>query len=45
MTHLGQFFGPWRAHRFRHWRLRLDVDEELVWFCPECDWREFGGDD
>jgi hypothetical protein len=27
------------------WRLRLDVDEELVWFFPECDWREFGGDD
>jgi hypothetical protein len=27
------------------WRLRLDVDDELVWCCPECDWREFGSDD
>ena len=27
------------------WRLRRDEDDELVWFCPECDWREFGSDD
>jgi len=24
------------------WRLRLDVDDELVWLCPSCDEREFG---
>jgi hypothetical protein len=25
------------------WTLRLDVDDEPVAFCPECDVREFGG--
>jgi hypothetical protein len=25
------------------WALRLDVDDELVAFCPQCDVREFGG--
>jgi hypothetical protein len=25
------------------WTLRLDVDDELVAFCPDCDEREFGG--
>ena len=25
------------------WRLHLDVDDELVWLCPECNEREFGG--
>jgi hypothetical protein len=24
------------------WTLRLDVDDELAAFCPECDEREFG---
>jgi hypothetical protein len=23
-------------------KLHFDVDDELVWFCPECDEREFG---
>jgi hypothetical protein len=26
----------------RGWTLRLDVDDELVAFCPECDRKEFG---
>jgi hypothetical protein len=26
----------------KRWRLRLDVDDEPVWFCPTCDEREFG---
>lgn len=26
----------------RGWTLRLDVDDELVAFCPDCDAREFG---
>ena len=25
------------------WTLRLDVDDELVAFCPECDREEFAG--
>jgi hypothetical protein len=25
----------------RGWTMRLDVDDELVTFCPECDVREF----
>jgi hypothetical protein len=25
------------------WKLHLDVDDEPVWLCPECDEREFGG--
>jgi hypothetical protein len=25
----------------RGWTLRLDVDDELVAFCPECDRKEF----
>ena len=24
------------------WKLHFDVDDELVWLCPECDEREFG---
>jgi hypothetical protein len=24
------------------WTLRLDVDDELVAFCPDCDRNEFG---
>jgi RNase P subunit RPR2 len=24
------------------WKLHFDVDDELVWFCSECDEREFG---
>jgi hypothetical protein len=27
----------------RGWTLRLDVDDQLVTFCPECDQHEFGG--
>jgi hypothetical protein len=26
----------------RGWTLRLDVDDEPVAFCPECDRKEFG---
>lgn len=26
----------------RGWTLRLDEDDELVAFCPECDEQEFG---
>jgi hypothetical protein len=26
----------------RGWTLRLDVDDELVAFCPDCDRGEFG---
>jgi hypothetical protein len=26
----------------RGWTVRLDVDDELVAFCPDCDRREFG---
>jgi len=26
----------------RGWTLRLDVYDELVTFCPDCDRREFG---
>jgi hypothetical protein len=29
--------------RRRGWTMRLDVDDELVIFCPDCDEREFGG--
>jgi hypothetical protein len=25
------------------WKLHLDVDDEPVWLCPECDERESGG--
>ena len=25
------------------WSLNLDVDDELVWLCPECNEREFAG--
>jgi hypothetical protein len=25
------------------WKLHLDVDEESVWLCPECNERESGG--
>jgi hypothetical protein len=25
------------------WKLHLDVDDEPVWLCPDCDEREFGG--
>jgi len=24
------------------WKLHLDVDDDPVWFCPDCDAREFG---
>jgi hypothetical protein len=26
----------------RGWTVRLDVDDELACFCPECDREEFG---
>lgn len=27
----------------RGWTMRLDTDDELVAFCPECEEEEFGG--
>jgi hypothetical protein len=27
----------------RGWTLRLDIDDDLHAFCPDCDEREFGG--
>jgi hypothetical protein len=24
------------------WKLLFDVDDDLVWFCPECHQHEFG---
>jgi RNase P subunit RPR2 len=32
----------WLLARATRWRLRLDIEDELVWFCPSCDEREFG---
>jgi hypothetical protein len=32
----------WMPNDSTRWRLRLDVEDELVWFCPSCDEREFG---
>ncbi len=26
------------------WRAYLDIDDDVVTFCPECAEREFGGD-
>jgi RNase P subunit RPR2 len=33
----------WLPADRKRWRLRLGFDDELVWFCPECDEREVGG--
>ena len=33
----------WLPADMDRWRLRLDIDDDLVWFCPECDEREFAG--
>jgi hypothetical protein len=32
----------WLPADSSRWRLRLDVDDEPIWFCPSCDEREFG---
>jgi hypothetical protein len=34
--------GVWLPADPDRWSLRLDDDDELVWFCPSCHEREFG---
>jgi hypothetical protein len=32
----------WLPADMNRWKLHLDVDEDPVWFCLDCDAREFG---
>lgn len=32
----------WLPADTARWTLHLDVDDETVWLCPDCNEREFG---
>ena len=37
-----EFAELWLSAGGDRWKLHFEVDDELVWLCPECDKREFG---
>ena len=41
-TSCAEFAELWLSAGGDRWKLHFEVDDELVWLCPECDKREFG---